>query len=71
MATGNTGTNSDKIDQLTKQIADLKASLRICIWTMSLGVLITVPVLAFLVVKTVENSARLEQMLGVGGGGKK
>lgn len=61
VATVITGTNTDKIDQLVQQVADLKATLRICTWIMSLGFPIMASLLAFLVAKTIDNSARLEQ----------
>ena len=61
MATAITGTNTDKIDQLTQQVADLKATLRICTWIMGLAFPVMVSLLAFLVAKTIDNSARLEQ----------
>ena len=61
VATVITGTNSDKIDQLTQQVTDLKATLRICTWIMGMGFPVMVSLLAFLVAKTIDNSARLEQ----------
>ena len=61
VATAITGTNTDKIDQLTQQVADLKATLRICTWIMGMGFPVMVSLLAFLVSKTIDNSARLEQ----------
>ncbi|MBI3822962.1 MAG: hypothetical protein HY289_09840 [Planctomycetes bacterium] len=61
MATAITGTNTDKIDQLTQQVADLKATLRICSWIMGLTFPVMVSLLAFLVAKNIDNSARLEQ----------
>lgn len=61
VATVITGTNTDKIDQLTQQVTDLKATLRICTWIMGMGFPVMVSLLAFLVAKTIDNSARLEQ----------
>jgi hypothetical protein len=62
MSAAITGTNTDKIDQLIQQVAELRATLRIYTGIIAIGFPLLVALVTFLVTKTFDTSARLDQM---------